>query len=37
MNVENIIKWLDLFAEKVNENKDYLSELDSAIGDVTMV
>lgn len=33
MNVENIIKWLDLFTEKVNENKDYLSELDSAIGD----
>lgn len=31
--VENTTNWLLLFAKKINENKDYLSELDSAIGD----
>lgn len=33
MNAEATKKWLVLFTDKVNENKDYLSELDSAIGD----
>ena len=28
-----IIQWLKVFAEKVNENASYLTELDSAIGD----
>lgn len=33
MNVEQTTKWLALFAAKINENKQYLSDLDSAIGD----
>lgn len=33
LTVENTIKWLDLFADKVAAKKDYLSELDQAIGD----
>lgn len=33
LTVENTIKWLDLFADKVAAEKDYLSELDQAIGD----
>lgn len=33
MNVEAVKKWMILFTEKVNQNKAYLSELDSAIGD----
>ena len=30
---EQILTWLDLIATAMNENKDYLTELDSAIGD----
>ncbi|MGX7417228.1 dihydroxyacetone kinase subunit DhaL [Carnobacterium gallinarum] len=33
MNPEATKKWLILFTDKINANKDYLSELDSAIGD----
>jgi phosphoenolpyruvate---glycerone phosphotransferase subunit DhaL len=33
LTTENTVKWLILFAGKVNEQKVYLSELDSAIGD----
>lgn len=33
LTVESTIKWLNRFSEKVEENKDYLSELDQAIGD----
>ncbi|MGX7059472.1 dihydroxyacetone kinase subunit DhaL [Vagococcus humatus] len=33
MNVEQTTKWLALFAAKINDNKQYLSDLDSAIGD----
>lgn len=33
MNKDNVLKWLELFAEKIIENKDYLSDLDTAIGD----
>ncbi|TGA98085.1 dihydroxyacetone kinase subunit L [Sporolactobacillus shoreae] len=33
LTVESTIKWLNLFSEKVEKNKDYLSELDQAIGD----
>lgn len=33
MNTENVMKWLELFTDKVVENKVYLSDLDSAIGD----
>ena len=33
MKQENIRTWLDLFTDKVNENKSYLSDLDGAIGD----
>jgi dihydroxyacetone kinase-like protein len=28
-----ILQWLQLFASKIEENKDYLTELDAAIGD----
>ncbi|BCL34461.1 dihydroxyacetone kinase subunit DhaL [Nostoc sp. MS1] len=28
-----ILQWLQLFASKIAENKDYLTELDAAIGD----
>lgn len=28
-----LIKWLDIFADKIEQNKDYLSELDTPIGD----
>ncbi|RYM02900.1 dihydroxyacetone kinase subunit L [Sporolactobacillus sp. THM7-7] len=31
--VENTIKWLTIFAQKIDENKAYLSNLDQAIGD----
>lgn len=30
---ETAKKWIDLFIEQILENKDYLSELDTAIGD----
>src|SRR5580700_3136073 len=30
---EQVIRWLDRFAGLVAENKDYLTQLDSAIGD----
>lgn len=33
LTAENTRKWLELFAAKVTENKAYLSDLDSAIGD----
>ncbi|WP_047390450.1 dihydroxyacetone kinase subunit DhaL [Pisciglobus halotolerans] len=33
MKVETAKKWLDLFIEQLLENKVYLSELDTAIGD----
>lgn len=33
MNVENTLKWMSLFNQKIQENKDYLSELDTPIGD----
>ncbi|MGO3733195.1 MAG: dihydroxyacetone kinase subunit DhaL [Vagococcus sp.] len=33
MNKENVLKWLQLFTDKVVENKQHLSDLDSAIGD----
>lgn len=33
MNIIELKKWMDLFAAKVNENKDYLNDLDREIGD----
>ncbi|MED4406844.1 dihydroxyacetone kinase subunit DhaL [Heyndrickxia coagulans] len=33
LTAETATDWLHRFAEKINENKAYLSELDSAIGD----
>ncbi|MBE6184080.1 dihydroxyacetone kinase subunit L [Bacillus ginsengihumi] len=33
LTVEKTVVWLEVFAKKVQENKAYLSELDSAIGD----
>ena len=33
METKQIINWLQLFTDKVGENKDYLSELDTPIGD----
>ncbi len=30
---DNVVAWIDAFAQVVAENKDYLTELDSAIGD----
>lgn len=33
MNTETIIKVLELFSEKIIDNKEYLSELDTPIGD----
>jgi len=30
---DNILKWLKHYAEIISENKEYLTELDSAIGD----
>ena len=30
---QNIIKWLENYAQIIAENKDYLTELDSPIGD----
>lgn len=33
MDVKQVEKWLHLFAEAANENKAYLSELDTPIGD----
>jgi dihydroxyacetone kinase-like protein len=32
-SVVNLVKALDLFKEKIDKNKDYLSELDTPIGD----
>lgn len=33
MTVEKVLDWMRLFNDKVQANKDYLSELDSPIGD----
>lgn len=33
MTVDKIKQWLQLFTDKVTENKQYLNDLDSAIGD----
>ncbi|MEG2254683.1 MAG: DAK2 domain-containing protein, partial [Vagococcus sp.] len=33
MDVNKVKVWLQLFTDKVVENKDYLSELDTPIGD----
>jgi dihydroxyacetone kinase, phosphoprotein-dependent, L subunit len=33
LTVENAVKWLTFFADKIVSEKDYLSELDQAIGD----
>lgn len=33
MDVQTAKKWMDLFNQKIQENKDYLSELDTPIGD----
>ncbi len=33
MNQTQIIQWLQKFADAIEENKDYLTELDAAIGD----
>lgn len=33
VSVESVKKWMDLFIEQLLENKTYLSELDTAIGD----
>ncbi|MEK5340562.1 dihydroxyacetone kinase subunit DhaL [Weizmannia sp. FSL W8-1119] len=33
LTAETATDWLHLFAEKIDENKAYLSELDSAVGD----
>lgn len=33
MNVDQVMTWMTLFTDKIAENKDYLSELDTPIGD----
>ena len=33
MDTQSVLKWMQLFSEKIQENKDYLSQLDSPIGD----
>lgn len=33
MEVKDAILWMNLFNEKIQEQKDYLSELDTPIGD----
>lgn len=33
MQVKDTIKWMELFNEQIQEDKDYLSELDTPIGD----
>lgn len=33
LSIESVNKWMDLFIEQLLENKVYLSELDTAIGD----
>ena len=33
INSEQVVAWLDRFASLLATNKDYLTELDSAIGD----
>ncbi|MER2110612.1 MAG: dihydroxyacetone kinase subunit DhaL [Desemzia incerta] len=33
LSVETVTKWMELFGEQLTENKTYLSELDTAIGD----
>ncbi|MDK1726644.1 dihydroxyacetone kinase subunit DhaL [Dellaglioa algida] len=33
LTIENTTKWFQLFSDKIIENKDYLSELDTPIGD----
>lgn len=33
VNKQQIVQWIESFAHELEENKDYLTELDSAIGD----
>lgn len=33
LSIEHVTKWMDLFIAQLQENKVYLSELDTAIGD----
>lgn len=33
LSIETVTKWMELFGEQLTENKTYLSELDTAIGD----
>lgn len=33
LSIESVTKWMNLFIEQLLENKTYLSELDTAIGD----
>ncbi len=33
MNTEQVLRWLQRFATKIEQNKEYLTELDAAIGD----
>lgn len=33
MNTEKVLAWMTIFNEKIQANKDYLSELDTPIGD----
>lgn len=33
LTVDNLTEWINSFAQKVNDQKDYLSELDTPIGD----
>ena len=33
MNAEQALEWMKLFNKKIQEQKDYLSELDTPIGD----
>jgi phosphoenolpyruvate---glycerone phosphotransferase subunit DhaL len=33
MNSKDLFKWLELYADQLTQQKDYLTELDSAIGD----
>jgi len=33
MNKEQILQWLQIFASEIEQNKEYLTELDAAIGD----
>lgn len=33
LTVETLTEWMNKFAQKVHDNKDYLSDLDTPIGD----